>query len=193
MSKRQHAASNDSEFDARDVTDPPDATPPEPRSVEATPAAPADGGAGDFSDVSRDAAAGITLDETDGSQRVCVIGGCAIGRAVAATLADTGVPVNLVESQQTTDSLPNVETTTVERFDASALEATQVDEDTILLAVHPNDATNLLFAQLARTTFDATHILARVNDPARLVAYEGLDVETIDVSTIIGRHIVDRL
>lgn len=136
---------------------------------------------------------GVSSIETQDVKRACVIGGGAIGRSVAEILANDGIVVDLIDDAPPTEHSTVVETTAVDSLDPSVLEEPLSEDGVVFLVLHPKDETNLLLAQLARTRFDPDRIIARVSDPTRLVAYDDLDVETLNVPAVVGRHLTSQL
>ncbi|WP_256947090.1 NAD-binding protein, partial [Halobacterium hubeiense] len=92
----------------------------------------------------------------------------------------------------TTDPPPGQTVRTVDALDAHSLRGAGLDEATTVLALEPDDATNLLVAQLARTTFGVERVLVRTNDPDRASAFELGGVETVDAAAALARAVADR-
>ncbi|CQH57502.1 TrkA-N domain protein [Halobacterium hubeiense] len=127
-----------------------------------------------------------------GEDAVFVVGGGAVGRAVADRLAADGETVTRVDRSPTTDPPPGQTVRTVDALDAHSLRGAGLDEATTVLALEPDDATNLLVAQLARTTFGVERVLVRTNDPDRASAFELGGVETVDAAAALARAVADR-
>ena len=123
---------------------------------------------------------------------VHVVGGCPVGHDVARRLADRGLAVHLHDPEPSSDLPETLEVHDVPSLDAESFEGTGLGDDAILLAVNPADSTNLLLAQVARTRFGVDHVLARVNDPRRISAFEDAGIDTLDASAILGHAIADR-
>lgn len=103
-----------------------------------------------------------------------------------------GVPVTLVDPSPPDDLPPALQVHKVGSLNANALINANIGEETTVLAVGPEDSTNLFIAQLVRTRFDVDRIIARVNDPRRTVAFTDLGLEVVDGPATIGQTILDR-
>jgi len=115
--------------------------------------------------------------------RVIIVGGGRVGRALATRLEDRGENVVFVE-----EDIDVVERTRNEGFTVEAGDGTDTDvlrsagaenAKTIVAATGVDDV-NLLVAQLASATFDIDDIIARVNNPDNVDAFEDLGVRAID-------------
>ena len=118
--------------------------------------------------------------------RTIIVGGGRIGRALATRLEKRGENVVLVDRD------PEVVTrlqedgfaaATGNGTDDSALRDASIDDAKIVVATTADDDTNLLVSQLAWTKFDVDTVVARVNDPENVDAFETLGVRAIDVSS----------
>ncbi|MCD2199611.1 NAD-binding protein [Halobacterium sp. KA-4] len=123
---------------------------------------------------------------------VFVVGGAAVGRAVANRLAADGETVTHVGQSPSTDPPPGQTAHVVDTLDAHSLQGAGLADATAVLVLEPDDATNLLVAQLARTRFGVERVLVRTNDPDRESAFELGDVETVDAATVLARAVTDR-
>lgn len=123
---------------------------------------------------------------------VHVVGGCHVGRDVASRLASRGLTVHLHDPTPPDDLPANLRVHESPEMDAKSLADSGLDDESIFLAINPSDSTNFLLAQVARTRFGVDCILARVNDPQRISAFEAADIETIDCTAILGQAIADR-
>jgi len=114
--------------------------------------------------------------------RAIVVGGGRVGRALAERLEDRGEDVMLVESDEREIERLRTEGFSVRRGDGTdreVLEAAGAGNARVIAAATADDETNLLVGQLARNTFDVETVVARVNDPDNVDAFEDLDVEAI--------------
>ena len=117
--------------------------------------------------------------------RVVIVGGGRVGRALATRLEDRGENVVFVE-----EDIEVVERTrntgfTVEAgngTDTDVLRSAGAENAKTIVAATGNDDTNLLVAQLASATFDTEDVIARVNNPDNVDAFEELGVRAIDSS-----------
>ncbi|MGM0604054.1 MAG: cation:proton antiporter [Halobacteriota archaeon] len=115
-----------------------------------------------------------------------IVGGGRVGRVLATRLENRGENIVIVDSGPET-----VERLQVDGFnaiegdgtDAITLQDARIDRAKRVIAATGDDNTNLLVAQLAKTKFEVTDVLARVNDPENVDAFEALDVRAIDAST----------
>lgn len=121
-----------------------------------------------------------------------VVGGCPVGQDVARRLASRGRSVHLHDPKPSSDLPDTVEVHDSPSMDAESFEQAGLGDDAIVFVVNPSDSTNLLLAQVARTRFGVDRVLARVNDPDRISAFEAADIETINSSAILGFAIAER-
>ncbi|MFB6171422.1 MAG: cation:proton antiporter [Haloarculaceae archaeon] len=114
--------------------------------------------------------------------RVLVIGGGQVGRALAERLEDRGENVVIVEDDETQVELARNAGHTVhigDGTDTDALRAAGAANARVVAAATGDDDVNLLVAQLASSKFDVEQILARVNNPGNVEAFEDLGVRAI--------------
>lgn len=123
---------------------------------------------------------------------VHVVGGCPVGQDVARKLAAQGLSVHLHDPDPSPDLPDSLEVHDPSSWTSDAFTDTGLDDEATLLVVNPSDSTNLLLAQVARTRFGVDRVLARVNDPQRIEAFEAADIDTIDATAILGHAIAER-
>jgi NhaP-type Na+/H+ or K+/H+ antiporter len=114
--------------------------------------------------------------------RVLVIGGGQVGRALAERLSDRGENVVLVEQDVEIVERARDAGHTVhigDGTDTDVLRSAGAENAKIVVAATGDDDVNLLVAQLANSKFDPETILARVNNPKNVEAFEELGVRTI--------------
>ena len=114
--------------------------------------------------------------------RVIIVGGGTVGRALADRLEDRGENVVLVDENETQVEQARNDGHTVhigDGTDMDELRSAGGDNARIVIAATGDDDANLLIAQLVESTFDPEQILARVNDPANVEAFEELGVKTV--------------
>ena len=117
--------------------------------------------------------------------RVIIVGGGRVGRALAARLEDRGEDVVIIEQDGTAVEQARNEGYTVEIGDGTDTEVLQsggADNAKTVVATTGDDDVNLLVAQLASSKLDVDRVLARVNNPDNVDAFEDLDVQTISAS-----------
>ncbi len=121
--------------------------------------------------------------------KTIIVGGGRVGRTLATRLENRGENVVLIDRD------PDV----VERLQANGRQAVVGDgtdadflrkhgaeEAKIVIAATAIDDTNLLVSQLARSKFGVETVIARVNDPDNVDAFDALDVRAIDVSSAMA-------
>jgi Trk K+ transport system NAD-binding subunit len=117
--------------------------------------------------------------------RVLVIGGGKVGRALAQRLESRGENVVLIEND-----IDIVETARNEGFavhhgdgtDTEVLRSAGAEKAKVVVAATGDDDVNLLVSQLSSSKFASETILARVNNPANVDAFEELGVRTISTT-----------
>ncbi|MFC4543445.1 cation:proton antiporter [Halosolutus amylolyticus] len=114
-----------------------------------------------------------------------IVGGGRVGRALATRLENRGENIVIVdEDEETIEQLRRDGYTVCNGNGTSAetLREAGIERAGIVAATTADDNTNLLVAQLARTKFGVETVVARVNEPGNVDAFEALDVRAIDVA-----------
>jgi NhaP-type Na+/H+ or K+/H+ antiporter len=117
--------------------------------------------------------------------RVLVIGGGTVSRALAERLEDRGENVVLIEEDiETVETARNAGFTVHhgDGTDTDVLRSAGAENAKVVVAATGDDDVNLLVAQLSSSKFAPETLLARVNDPANVEAFEELGVRTISAT-----------
>ena len=121
--------------------------------------------------------------------KTIIVGGGRVGRTLATRLENRGENVvlidrdpDVVESLQTNGHQAVVGDGT----EADFLRKQGAENAKIVVAATAVDDTNLLASQLARSKFGVESVIARVNDPDNVDAFDALDVRAIDVSSAMA-------
>ena len=121
--------------------------------------------------------------------RVIVVGGGRVGRALTERLEDRGEDVVIIEADaETVDDL-RADGFTAHHGDGTdrgTLRAAGAENAKVVATATPSDDENLLVGQLARSTFDVGTVVARVNEPANVDAFEDLDIEPISTGMSVA-------
>jgi len=114
--------------------------------------------------------------------RVLIIGGGKVGRTLAERLEDRGENVVLIENDVEVVEIARNSGFTVHHGDGTdtdVLQSAGAENARTVVAATGDDDVNLLVAQLAKSKFAPDNILARVNNPNNVDAFEELGVRTI--------------
>lgn len=114
--------------------------------------------------------------------RVLVIGGGRVGRALAERLEDRGEEVVIIDNNSQTVQQAREAGFTVKHGDGTDVEvlrAAGADNAKVIAPATGDDDVNLLVAQLAKSRFGVDTVIARVNEPANVDAFEDLDIEAV--------------
>ena len=114
--------------------------------------------------------------------RVLVVGGGRVGRALAERLEDRGEEVVIIDNNSQAVREARNEGFTVRHGDGTdvdVLRAAGGENAKVIAPATGDDDVNLLVAQLAKSRFDVETVIARVNQPANVDAFEDLDIEAV--------------
>jgi Trk K+ transport system NAD-binding subunit len=115
--------------------------------------------------------------------RVIIVGGGKTGRALADRLEDRGENVVIVEKDEEIVEQCRNDGYKVEwgdGTDTEVLRSAGADNAKVVVAATGDDDANLLVSQLADSKFDIEKVIARVNNPDNVEAFEDLGVSSID-------------
>jgi len=114
--------------------------------------------------------------------RAIIVGGGRVGRALAERLEDRGEEVLIVENDDDAIERLRRDGFSVRKGDGTqrdVLEKSGADNARVIATATADDDVNLLISQLAKNTFGVETVVARVNSPDNVEAFENLDVEAI--------------
>jgi NhaP-type Na+/H+ or K+/H+ antiporter/Trk K+ transport system NAD-binding subunit len=115
-------------------------------------------------------------------KRTIVVGGGRVGRSLAERLEARGEEVVIVENDDDAVEALRRDGFSVRVGDGSqrdVLEKAGAENASVIATATADDDVNLLISQLARNTFGVEKVVARVNDPDNVDAFEDIDVEPI--------------
>jgi len=115
--------------------------------------------------------------------RVLVVGGGKVGRALATRLEERGENVVIIEEDEDVVESARDAGFAVEigdGTDTNVLRSAGAENTKVVVAATGDDDANLLIAQLASTKFGTKDVIARVNNPDNVDAFQELGVRTID-------------
>ena len=121
--------------------------------------------------------------------RVLIIGGGRVGRALARRLENRDEEVVIIENDGAQLEKVREMGFTVRRGDGTSRETLQkagAENARVIATTTSDDDVNLLVSQLARNSFGAETVIARVNQPANQEAFDDLDVEAVSSATSIA-------
>jgi trk system potassium uptake protein TrkA len=127
--------------------------------------------------------------------RIIVIGCGRVGARVAAELDQRGEKVTVIDiSARAFSRLPQSfggETVRGNGTDEDVLRGAGAEQADLVMTLTEGDNRNALAAQLAKHTFGAPRVIAKINDPLRGEAYRALGLETICRTIILGDALVE--
>jgi len=121
-------------------------------------------------------------------KRVIVVGGGRVGTELAERLDSRGESVVIVEREQAVIEDLREQGFTVHNGDGGdrdTLERAGIENAKVVAAATRDDDLNLLVGQLANT-YGVETVVARVNEPGNVAAFDDLDVEAISTSSSIA-------
>lgn len=127
---------------------------------------------------------------------VIIAGGGRVGQALADRLTDRGENVVIVDDDPSTVERVRDAGYTAYEGDATESELLRevgIDRARIVVAATGDDEDNLLIAQLARSKFGVERVLARVNRPENVAAFDTLDVEVVSASLATAWSLDNRI
>ena len=140
------------------------------------------------------------LNRTDPALRRVVIMGCGrIGSAIAATLAEEGTPLHILDLDPATFNLlpPSmvdeghiVATVGDGTLESDLRKAATQDAD-VFIAVSGSDSRNALAAQIARHILRVPVVICRINEPARKEMYGELGIMAISATNLVTEMILE--
>ena len=125
--------------------------------------------------------------------RALIVGGGKVGRDLAERLEARGENVVIIENDETVVESARNEGHTVhigDGTDVDVLRAAGAEKASTVVTTTGDDDVNLLVAQLAAATFDTQRVIARVNEPDNVEAFEDLGVDPIS-STMATSWAID--
>jgi len=114
--------------------------------------------------------------------RAIIVGGGRVGQALAERLEDRGEEVLIVERDEEAVENLRRDGFPVRNGDGTqrdVLEGAGIENAKVVAVATADDDANLLIGQLAKNTYDIETVVARVNQPSNVDAFEDLDIEAI--------------
>jgi NhaP-type Na+/H+ or K+/H+ antiporter len=121
--------------------------------------------------------------------RTLIVGGGRVGTELARRLERRGEEVVIVERDQEVVEELREEGYLVHNGDGTrkdVLERAGIENARIVAAATRDDDVNLLAGQLAKNTYGVETVVARVNEPSNLDAFQDVDVEAISTSMSVA-------
>jgi trk system potassium uptake protein len=126
--------------------------------------------------------------------RVIIVGCGRVGARVAAELDSRGEHVTIIDTNPRAFSrLPPTfggESVRGNGTDEDIMRSAGAEQADLVMTLTEGDNRNALAAQLAKHTFGAPRVIAKINDPLRGEAYRALGLETICRTIILGDALV---
>jgi NhaP-type Na+/H+ or K+/H+ antiporter/K+/H+ antiporter YhaU regulatory subunit KhtT len=118
--------------------------------------------------------------------RVLIIGGGRVGRELSQRLEERGENVIILEKREAVAEELRNDGFSVRQGDGTNIELLRkagIGRAKRVVAATGDDDTNLLVAQLANSKFEVEQVIARVNQPDNVDAFNELGVETVSASS----------
>jgi trk system potassium uptake protein TrkA len=126
--------------------------------------------------------------------RVIIVGCGRVGARVAAELDSRGEHVTIIDiNPRAFSRLPPTfggESVRGNGTDEDIMRSAGAEQADLVMTLTEGDNRNALAAQLAKHTFGAPRVIAKINDPLRGEAYRALGLETICRTIILGDALV---
>jgi NhaP-type Na+/H+ or K+/H+ antiporter len=122
-------------------------------------------------------------------KRTIIVGGGRVGRSLAERLEQRGEAVLLIDHDEDVVEALRADGFSVRYGDGAnkeLLESVGADNAKVVAAATRDDDVNLLISQLARNTFGVDRVVARVNQPDNLDAFEDLNVDAISAGMSVA-------
>jgi len=117
------------------------------------------------------------------TQEMVVVGCGRLGSLLASHLSNAGHNVVIVDAREAAFDQLSAEfsgfTVVGDATEMGVLEQSRIHRADCLLAVTDQDNINLMVAQVARTMFEVSTVIARVYDPTREAIYKEFGIDTI--------------
>ena len=121
--------------------------------------------------------------------RAIIIGGGRVGRELASRLEERGEDVVIVERDPAVVEGLREDGYVVQKGDGTqkdVLEGAGIENAKVVAVATKDDDANLLAGQLARNTYDVETVVARVNQPENLDAFEDIDIDANSTSMYVA-------
>jgi len=138
--------------------------------------------------MSRDSTSGSGRETNHEAATVCVVGGDAVGGAVARRLRADGNEVRVVGEPIDPSDTPDHPG---DPTDVRLLEDADLDGATTVVVATSSDRRNLLVAQLVRVHFDVRRTVVLVNEPTRRDALAAAGHEAVCVGSTLSEAVLE--
>ncbi|ADQ68602.1 sodium/proton antiporter, CPA1 family protein [Halogeometricum borinquense DSM 11551] len=121
--------------------------------------------------------------------RTLIIGGGRVGQALTERLEERDEEVLIIDNDDQTVETLRADGFSVRHGDGTqqeVLESAGANNARVVAAATGTDDVNLLVAQLAKNTFGVERVVARVNQPGNIDAFEDLDIEPISTGMSVA-------
>jgi Trk K+ transport system NAD-binding subunit len=127
---------------------------------------------------------------TDADAEVYILGGGAVGTALAQRLRESNLDVNLIDVGADPGAVPSRR---VDPTYSNALAEVELPSAATVIVATPGGGRNLLFAQLVRVRFDVERVLVVANNPDRVDMLADAGHDSICASTALADAVADHL
>ena len=143
----------------------------------------------------------LQLGQRDGSKRIVIAGSGGLGTSIAATLAEQGHTIHILDSSaESFDNLPPgmvdagqiVPVPGDGTREDDLIKASIIEAD-VFIAVSGRDGSNAMAAQMAKAMYEVPLVICRIDDPDSQEMYNELGLVAISATGIAAKVVFETI